>query len=115
MVGYAVGEAVRPKPNVIDDVEDSGVESAATYYRHQKGSCYEVVTAWVHPRYKQWCRNHGGSGGWCPRGILGKLYSVKCESLDTYSHSTRSAYHTYSMAAQSAVCTIYAHGTSWAG
>ena len=60
MVGYAVGEIAKPSsPDQSAEVEDGEEEEEEEEEeepgRWQPGrgraSCYEVVTAWVHPRY----------------------------------------------------------------
>lgn len=51
MVGYAVGEV--PKPVAMgDDTEEVEVEQrgVAARWRSLGQDCYEIVTAWVHPR-----------------------------------------------------------------
>ena len=48
MVGYAVGELAKPLELSEDEVEDS---LTRWHPQHGQDDCYEVVTAWVHPRY----------------------------------------------------------------
>ena len=53
MVGYAVGETVDYTSTTSED-ESREEGSGAVVERQQQSShlnCYEVVTAWVHPRY----------------------------------------------------------------
>ena len=49
MVGYAVGEVIRPSSDPSEEVSE--LEPTRWQPQHNTGSCYEVVTAWVHPRY----------------------------------------------------------------
>ena len=54
MIGYAVGEVAKPLPQQSEDVdeeEEEEEEPARWEHRRGRASCYEVVTAWVHPRY----------------------------------------------------------------
>ena len=54
MVGYAVGELAKPLELSEDEVEDSltgELELTRWHPQHGQDDCYEVVTAWVHPRY----------------------------------------------------------------
>ena len=56
MVGYAVGETVKPSPpdpsDVVEEEEEEEEEEEPVRWQPVRGraSCYEVVTAWVHPR-----------------------------------------------------------------
>ena len=53
MIGYAVGETVEYTNTVTEDEEREEESGGAVVQRQQSShlSCYEVVTAWVHPRY----------------------------------------------------------------
>ena len=53
MIGYAVGETVEYTNTTAEDVEREEESGGAVVQRQQSShlSCYEVVTAWVHPRY----------------------------------------------------------------
>ena len=49
MIAYAVGEMA--KPSTHDEDEEEGEERMREGRWHpKKWNCYEVVTAWVHPR-----------------------------------------------------------------
>ena len=48
MVGYAVGEIIGTSTH--NEIEDHNREQAVSC-TPQSTNCYEVVTAWVHPRY----------------------------------------------------------------
>ena len=52
MVGYAVGETVDYTNTPLED-ESREEEGSGAVERQQSShlNCYEVVTAWVHPRY----------------------------------------------------------------
>ena len=59
MVGYAVGETIKPSAqDEIEDLEDSNRELIISCPPAQKTNCYEVVTAWVHPRYNGYTHAH---------------------------------------------------------
>ena len=52
MVAYAVGEQMKPasaRKEAGQEGEGEGEEEGR--WRGMGDSCYEVVTAWVHPRY----------------------------------------------------------------
>ena len=55
MVAYAVGEQMKPasarKVAGQEEEEGEGEEEEEGRWRGMGDSCYEVVTAWVHPRY----------------------------------------------------------------
>ncbi len=51
MVGYAVGEMVKPSANQDGREREEEEEEAVTRWRPRSHDCYEVVTAWVHPRF----------------------------------------------------------------
>ena len=51
MVGYAVGELAKPLELSEDEAEDSLTELIRWHPQHNQDDCYEIVTAWVHPRY----------------------------------------------------------------
>ena len=53
MVGYAVGETVDYTSTTSEDESREEEGSGAVVERQQSShlNCYEVVTAWVHPRY----------------------------------------------------------------
>ena len=55
MVGYAVGETVDYTSTTSEDESREEEEGSGAVVERQQQSlhlnCYEVVTAWVHPRY----------------------------------------------------------------
>ena len=54
MVGYAVGETVDYSNTTTEDESREEEEEGSGVVERQQSShlnCYEVVTAWVHPRY----------------------------------------------------------------
>lgn len=56
MIGYAVGEVIKPsdeieESTVVGDSVDGEEESNRWHPQHNQATCYEIVTAWVHPRY----------------------------------------------------------------
>lgn len=51
MVGYAMGEIAKPALKKEEEGEEEGGGRTLTRWYPNDSDCYEVVTAWVHPRY----------------------------------------------------------------
>ena len=51
MVGYAMGEIAKPALKEEEKGEEEGGGRTLTRWYPNDSDCYEVVTAWVHPRY----------------------------------------------------------------
>ena len=49
MVGYAVGEMMKPLREDFEDVH-VGERNVTRWRPNKMDQCYEVVTAWVHPK-----------------------------------------------------------------